>query len=95
MHMVLKNSSMPVTVVCCVCSHLFCGHKGCSLPEVSVTDYRWNWLSHLQKKATKPSPFEIIPLQTTTGKENKWKTQEALAQAAVTLETERIKGSNP
>jgi len=22
-----------------VCSHLFCGHKGCSLPEVSVTSF--------------------------------------------------------
>jgi len=39
-------------------------------------------------------PFEIIPLQTTR-KENNWKTEEALARAAVTLETERIKGSNP
>jgi len=37
--------------------------------------------------------YEIIPLQTTT-KENNGKTEEALAQAAVTLETERIKGSN-
>jgi len=44
--------------------------------------------------ATKPNPFEIIPLQTTR-KENNWKTEEALAQAAVTLEMERIKGSNP
>ena len=48
----------------------------------------------LAKNATKPNPFEIIPLQTTR-KENNWKTEEALAQAAVTLETERIKGSNP
>ena len=39
-------------------------------------------------------PFEIIPLQITR-KENNWKTEEALARAAVTLETERIKGSNP
>jgi len=45
------------------------------------------------KNATKPNPFEIIPLQTTR-KENNWKTEEALAQAAVTVETERIKGSN-
>ena len=29
----------------------------------------------------------------TTRKENNWKTEEALARAAVTLETERIKGS--
>jgi len=47
----------------------------------------------LAKNATKPNPFEIIPQQTTR-KENNWKTEEALAQAAVTLETERIKGSN-
>ena len=31
----------------------------------------------------------------TTRKENNWKTEEALARASVTLETERIKGSNP
>jgi len=41
----------------------------------------------LAKNATKPNPFEIIPLQTTR-KENNWKTDEALARAAV---TERIK----
>jgi hypothetical protein len=41
--------------------------------------------------ATKLNPFEIIPLQT-AGKENNWKTKEALARAAVTLKTERIKG---
>ena len=46
------------------------------------------------KNATKPNPFEIEPLQTTM-KENNWKTEEALARAAVTVETERIKGSNP
>jgi len=50
--------------------------------------------STLAKNATKPSPFEIIPLQTTR-KESNWKTKEALARAAVTVETERIKGSNP
>jgi hypothetical protein len=50
--------------------------------------------SKLAKNATKPNPFEIIPLQT-TGKENNWKTEETLARAAITLETERIKGSNP
>jgi hypothetical protein len=47
----------------------------------------------LAKNATKPNPLEIIPLQTTR-KENNWKTEETLARAAVTLETERIKGSN-
>ena len=68
-----------------------------------TTDYRHTrrdrWIQTelaftLAKNATKPNPFEIIPLQT-TGKENNWKTEEALARAAVTVETERIKGSNP
>jgi hypothetical protein len=48
----------------------------------------------LAKNATKPNPFEIISLQTTK-KEKNWKTEEKLATAFVTLETERIKGSNP
>ena len=47
----------------------------------------------LAKNSTKPNPFEIIPLQTRR-KENNWKTEEALARAAVSLGTERIKGSN-
>jgi len=47
----------------------------------------------LAKNATKPNPFEIIPLQSTRKKKN-WKTEEALARSVVTLETERIKGSN-
>ena len=68
-----------------------------------TTDYRHTrqdrWIQTelaftLAKNATKPNTFEIIPLQTTR-KENNWKTEEALARAAVTLETERIKGSNP
>jgi hypothetical protein len=46
------------------------------------------------KNATKPNPFKIIPLQTTR-KEKNWKTEETLAGAVVTLEMERIKGSNP
>jgi len=50
--------------------------------------------STLAKNATKPNPCEIKPLQTTR-KDNNWKTEEALARAAVTVETERIKGSNP
>ena len=64
-----------------------------------TTDYRHTrWIQTElafapTKNATKPNPFEIIPLQTTR-KENNWKTEEALARAAVTLETERIKGSN-
>ena len=45
------------------------------------------------KNATKPNPSEIITLQT-AGKENNWETEEALVRAAVTVETERIKGSN-
>ena len=49
--------------------------------------------STLAKNATKPNPFEMIPLQT-TGKVNNWKTKETLARTALTLETERIKGSN-
>jgi len=48
----------------------------------------------LAKYATKPNPFQIIPLQTTR-KDNSWKTEETLERAAVTLETERIKWSNP
>ena len=44
----------------------------------------------LAKNATKPDPVEIISLQTTR-KENNWKTEETLARAVVTLETERIK----
>ena len=68
-----------------------------------TTDYRHTrqdrWIqtelaSTLAKNATNPNPFEIILLQTTR-KENNWKTEEALARAAVTVETERIKGSNP
>jgi len=47
----------------------------------------------LAKNATKPHPFEIVPLQ--TGKENNWKTEEMLARAVITLEAERIKRSNP
>jgi hypothetical protein len=45
------------------------------------------------KNATKPNPFEIISQQTTR-KKNNWKTEETMARAVVTLETERIKGPN-
>jgi len=58
------------------------------------TDIRTQLAFILAKNATKQNPFKVIPLQTTR-KENNWKTEEAMAQAAVTLETERIKGSNP
>jgi hypothetical protein len=47
----------------------------------------------LAKNATKPNPFEIISLQTIR-KEKTWKTEETLARAVVTVETEWIKGSN-
>jgi hypothetical protein len=50
--------------------------------------------STLAKNATKPNPFKLIALQTTR-KENTWKTEETLAGAVVTVETERIKGTNP
>jgi hypothetical protein len=46
------------------------------------------------KNATTPNPFKIIPLQS-TGKENNWETEETLARAAVTVETERAKWPNP
>jgi hypothetical protein len=50
--------------------------------------------STIAKNATKQNPFKIIPVQTTR-KVNNWKTEETLAGAVVTLETGRIKGSNP
>ena len=53
-----------------------------------------NWLSLLQRMLQNRIPLKIIPLQTTR-KENKWKTEEVLERAVVTVETERIKGSNP
>ena len=68
-----------------------------------TTGYRhtrqYGWIQRelafrLAKNATKPNPFETIPLQK-TNKENNWKTEEVLVRAAVTVETERIKGSNP
>ena len=80
--------------------HLWLQNKWLHTPR--TTDYRRTrqdrWIqmelvSTLAKNATKLNPFEIIPLQTTR-KENNWKTEEALARAAVTVETERIKGSN-
>jgi hypothetical protein len=48
----------------------------------------------LANNASKPNPIEIISLETTR-KKNNWKPEEMLAGAVVTLETERIKGSNP
>jgi hypothetical protein len=49
---------------------------------------------YTSKNTTKQNPFEIISLQTTR-KENNWNTEETLAKTVVTLETERIKVSNP
>jgi hypothetical protein len=53
-----------------------------------IDEYRRNWFEHLQRMP------QIILLQTTR-KENNWKTEETLERAVATLETERIKGSNP
>jgi len=46
------------------------------------------------KECHKTEYFEMLLLQTTR-KENNWKTEEKLERAVVTLETERIKESNP
>ena len=74
------------------------------LHKPRTTDYRHNrqdrWIrtelvSTLAKNATKTeSLWNHIPLQTTR-KESNWKTEETLERAVVTVETERIKGSNP
>jgi len=47
--------------------------------------------STLAKNAKELNPFEIVLLQFTR-KGNNWKTEETSERAAVTLETERIKG---
>jgi hypothetical protein len=57
-------------------------------------EYRRELAFTLAKNATKLNPFEIISLQTPR-KENNWKTDETLERAVVTLEAERIEGSNP
>jgi len=59
-----------------------------------IDEYRRNWLPHLTRNASKRNLFEIIPLQTAR-KENNWKTEEEMDRSAVTVETERVKGSNP
>jgi hypothetical protein len=64
------------------------------LVKYRITRIHKELTSKPAKNATKPNPFEIVPLQT-TGKENNGKTEEMLARATVSLETERIKGSNP
>jgi len=59
-----------------------------------IDKYRRNWLSHLQRM-----PQNRIHLKSyryrPQGRRKIWKIEEALARAAVTLETERIKGFNP
>jgi len=60
----------------------------CKLDKID--EYRRNWLLHLQRMPHNRIPFKIIPLQSTR-KENNWETEETLARAAVTLETERAK----
>jgi len=52
------------------------------------------WSTRICPRPFPVTSFEIISLQTTR-KENDWKTEETLAGVVVTLETERIKGSNP
>ena len=69
----------------------------CELEWMHTRQDRWiqtELVFTLAKNATKPNNFEIISLQTTR-KKNNWKTEETLARTVVTLETERIKGSNP
>ena len=60
-----------------------------------IYEYRRNWLSHLQRIPQNRIPLKSYHYIQTTRKENNWKTEEALERAAGTVETERIKGSNP
>ena len=59
-----------------------------------INEYRQNWFQHLQRM-----PQNQIPLKSyyyrPQGRRTNWKTEETLERAAVTLETVRIKGSNP
>jgi len=60
-----------------------------------LDEYRRNWLSHLQRM-----PQNGIPLKSyhyrPRGRRTVWRPKnQALARSAVTLETERIKGSDP
>jgi len=68
-------------------------------PEVSYhqTYSARDWLSTLRthyptQNLQRKHRTETLQI---TRKENIWKTEEELARAVVTLETERIKGSNP
>ena len=59
-----------------------------------IDEYRRNWFQHLQRMPQNRIPLKSYVLQTAR-KKNNWKTEETLERAVVTLETERIKGSNP
>jgi len=59
-----------------------------------IDEYRRNWLLHLQRMSQNRIPWKSYHYRPQR-KGNNWKTEEALAREAVTLETERIKGSNP
>jgi len=50
---------------------------------------------HTCKECHKTESLFLNHITTDHKEGNNWKTEEALARAAVTLETERIKGSNP
>jgi len=96
-----SNNNKTNRVIYITVNPLWPQNKWLHMPR--TTDYRHTrqdrWIQTglaftLAKNATKPNPFEIIPLQTTR-KENNWKNEEALAWVAVTLEMEWIEGSNP
>jgi len=58
-----------------------------------VLEFRCGWLVVVSVLQASACNTDTTPTQ--PRKENNWKTEEAFARAAVTLETERIKGSNP
>jgi len=67
-----------------------------------ITDYKHTGQRRIQKEmasthtknATKQNSFKILQLQTARKKIN-WTTLKTLERATITLQTERIKGSNP
>jgi hypothetical protein len=63
-------------------------HITCILYKIN--EYRRNWFLHLQRM-----PQNRIPLKSYCYRPQGRKTEETLARAAVNLETEWIKGSNP
>jgi hypothetical protein len=68
---------------------------------MSFTDYSdSHYILQMCEQKTQHSTLaktqnKIPPSLQTTRKKNNWKTEETLAKAVVTLETERIKESNP